>query len=97
MEKQETIETITKAYEEKIAEREKEILKEKEEMKKQFEKEKEDALKEEREKHNKEIADFILGRKSVENVQNKDEENDKSFFDRTVEKTKEKLGLKHGG
>lgn len=96
MENQETIETITKSYEEKIAEREKEILKEKEELKKKYEKEKEDALKEEREKHNKEIADFILGRKSVEDVQNKDEENDKSFFDKMVDKTKEKLGLKKG-
>ena len=88
---EETIETITKSYEEKIAEREKQILQEKEEMKKQFEIEKENALKEEREKHNKEIADIILGRKSAEEVQNKEKENDKSFFDKAVEDTRAKL------
>ena len=94
MESKETIETITKSYEEKIAEREKQILKEKEEMKKQFEKEKEDALAKQKEEHNKEIADIILGRKSAEEVQNKDKENDeKSFFDKAVEKTKEKIKL----
>ena len=91
MEQNETIETITKSYEEKIAEREKEILQEKEDLRKQFEKEKEDALKLEREKHNKEIADIILGRKSAEEIQNKDEENDKSFFDKAVENTKKIL------
>lgn len=94
MEKEkETIETITKSYEERIANRELEILKEKEDLKKQFEKEKEDALKEEREKHNKEIADIILGRKSAEEIQNKDnkENDDKSFFDKAVENTKKKM------
>lgn len=91
MENNETIETITKSYEERIAEREKQILQEKEELKKQLEKEKEDALKLEREKHNKEIADIILGRKSAEEIQNNDEENDKSFFDIAVENTKKKL------
>ena len=90
--KNETIETITKSYEEKIAEREKQVLKEKEEMKKQFEKEKADALALQKEEHNKEIADIILGRKSAEQVQNNDEEeNDKSFFDKAVENTKKKL------
>ena len=89
---EETIETITKSYEEKIAQREQEILKEKEELRKQFEKEKEDALKEQQEKHNKEIADIILGRKSAEEISsNKGEENDKSFFDKAVENTREKL------
>lgn len=88
----ETIETITKAYEEKIAKREKQILEEKEELKKQFEIEKQNALKELQEKHNKEIADIILGRKSAEEISsNKVEENDKTFFDRAVENTKEKL------
>ena len=91
MEENETIETITKSYEEKIAEREKEILQEKEELRKQLEKEKEDALKLEREKHNKEIADIILGRKSAEEVQNKDTNDEKSFFDKAVENTKKKL------
>lgn len=86
-----TIETITKSYEEKIAEREKQILKEKEEMKKQFEKEKQDALNKQKEEHNKEIADIILGRKSAEEIQNNDDKNDKSFFDKAVEKTKEIL------
>ena len=91
MEKNETIETITKSYEEKIAQREKEFLKEKDDLKKQYETEKENALKEEKEKHNKEIADIILGRKSVQEVQNKDTNDEKSFFDKAVEKTKEKL------
>lgn len=89
---EETIETITKSYEEKIAQREKEILKEKEDLKKQFEQEKLDALKKQKEEHNKEIADIILGRKSVEEISsNKGIENEKSFFDKAVESTKEKL------
>ena len=93
----ETIETITKAYEEKIANREKEVIKEKEDLKKQYEKEKEDALKKQKEEHNKEIADIVLGRKSVEEIQKADEkENDKSVFEKLVDKTKEKLGLKKG-
>ena len=93
-----TIKEITKSYEEKIANREKEILKEKEqirnEMKAEFEKEK----KQIQETHNKEIADIIMGRKSAEQVQNNDEdENDKSFFDKMVEETKQKLGITKGG
>lgn len=88
-EKKETIEQITKSYEEKIANREKEILEEKEKMKKQFEEEKKALT----EKHNKEIAEIISGRKQVEEVQNNDEENDKSFFDKQVELTKKKLGI----
>ena len=93
-----TIKEITKSYEEKIANREKEILQEKEqirnEMKAEFEKEK----KQIQETHNKEIADIIMGRKSVEHVQNNDEEeNDKSFFDRMVEETKQNLGITKGG
>lgn len=92
MAEKETIETITKSYEERIANREKEFLKEKEDLKKQYEKEKEDALKLQKEEHNKEIADIVLGRKSVEEIQNKDEkENDKSFFDKAVEDTKRKM------
>ena len=93
MAENETIETITKAYEEKIANREKEILKEKEELKKQYEKEKEDALQKQNEEHNKEISDIILGRKSAEEIQNKDKEkhDEKSFFDKAVENTKKKL------
>lgn len=88
----ETIETITKSYEEKIAEREKEFLAEKEKMKEDFEKEKANALKELTEKHNKEIADIILGRKSAEEIVNqKGEESDKSFFDKAVENTKKIL------
>lgn len=98
MEENQTIETITKSYEEKIANREKEFLKEKEqlkeEMKKEFEKEKKSI----QETHNKEIADIIMGRKSAQEVQKDDEEeNDKSFFDKMVEETKEKLGITKGG
>lgn len=93
-----TIKEITKSYEEKIANREKEILQEKEqirnEMKAEFEKEK----KQIQETHNKEIADIIMGRKSAQEVQNNDEEeNDKSFFDKMVEETKQKLGITKGG
>ena len=93
-----TIKEITKSYEEKIANREKEVLQEKEqirnEMKAEFEKEKE----QNQETHNKEIADIIMGRKSAEQVQNNDEEeNDKSFFDKMVEETKQKLGITKGG
>lgn len=90
----ETIETITKAYEEKIAQREKEILKEKEKMKEDFEKEKQKLTQELNEKHNKDIADIITGRKSVEKVQDKEERNDeKSFFDKALDDTRKKLGI----
>ena len=88
-----TIEQITKSYEEKIANREKEVLQEKEQMKEEFEKEK----KQIQEQHNKEIADIIMGRKTAQEVQNNDEEeNDKSFFDKMVEETKKKLGITKG-
>ena len=93
MEENETIEQITQSYEEKIAQREKEVLAEKEQMKNQFEEEKKELIK----KHNKEIADIISGRKSIEEGQKKDEEeNDKSFFDKQVEETRKKLGLTKG-
>lgn len=88
----ETIEQVTKSYEEKIAEREKEFLAEKEEMKKQFEKEKQEL----KEQHNKDIAEIVRGRKTIEEVQEKDEENDKSFFDKQVEQTRKNLGLTKG-
>ena len=93
MAENETIESITKAYEEKIAEREKQVLQEKEDLKKQYEKEKQDALEKQKTEHNKEIADIILGRKSVEEIQNKDkkENDEKSFFDKAVEDTKKKM------
>ncbi len=89
----ETIETITKSYEEKIANREKEILEEKNKMKEEYEKK----LKEEKEKHQKDIADIILGRKDNEKVQEKekgekhDDDSEKSFFDKAVEDTKKIL------
>lgn len=89
-----TIEQITKSYEEKIAEREKQFLQEKEQIKKEMENKFEEEKKKLQETHNKEIADIIMGRKSVEQVQNNDEEeNDKSFFDKMVEKTKKILGI----
>lgn len=97
-ENKETIETITKTYEEKIAEREKEVLQEKEQIKKDMEKKFEEEKKKLQETHNKEIADIIMGRKSAQEVQNNDEEeNDKSFFDKMVEETKQKLGITKGG
>lgn len=88
-EENKTIEQITKAYEEKIANREKEIIAEKEKMKQDFENEKKALT----EKHNQEIAEIISGRKAIEENQNDDEENDKSFFDKQVELTKKKLGI----
>ena len=87
-----TVETVVKEYEQKIADREKEFIAEKEKMKNDFEDEK----KKLNEQHNKEVAEIIRGRKSIENVQEKDEENDKSFFDKTVEETKKKLGITKG-
>ena len=94
MAKEDTIETITKSYEEKIANREKEILKEKEDLKKQMQEEFEKEKKALQETHNKEIADIIMGRKSAEEVQKKDTVNDeKSFFDKKVENTLKKLGI----
>lgn len=88
-EENKTVETIVKEYEQKIAEREKEFIAEKEKMKEDFEKEKKDL----EEQHNKDIAEIVRGRKSIEEVQEKDkEENDeKSFFDKAVEETKKKL------
>ena len=87
-----TVETVVKEYEQKIADREKEFIAEKEQMKTDFENEK----KKLNEQHNKEVAEIIRGRKTIENVQEKDEENDKSFFDKTVEETKKKLGITKG-
>lgn len=84
-----TVETIVKEYEQKIADREKEFLVEKEKMKEDFEKEKKDL----EEQHNKDIAEIVRGRKSIEEVQEKDKEknDEKSFFDKAVEDTKKKL------
>ena len=93
MEDNKTIETITQEYEQRIADREKEFIAEKEKMKQDFDKEKKDL----QEQHNKEIAEIVRGRKSIEDVQQKDKENDeKSFFDKMVEETKKKLGITKG-
>ena len=98
MENNETIEQITQAYEEKIAQREREVLEEKEQIKKDMQAEFEKEKKQIRETHNKEIVDIIMGRKSAEEVQNNgEEENDKSFFDKMVEETKQNLGITKGG
>lgn len=88
-EENKTVETIVKEYEQKIADREKEFLAEKEKMKEDFEKEKKDL----EEQHNKDIAEIVRGRKSIEEVQekDKDENDEKSFFDKAVEDTKKKL------
>ena len=96
MEENQTIKQITKSYEEKIAEREKEVLQEKEQIKKDMQAEFEKEKKQIQETHNKEIADIIMGRKSAQEVQNSDEENDKSLFDKLVEETKQKLGITKG-
>ena len=91
-----TIEQITKSYEEKIAEREKQVLQEKEQIKKDMQAEFEKEKKQIQETHNKEIADIIMGRKSAQEVQKSEEENDKSLFDKLVEETKQKLGITKG-
>ena len=91
-----TIEQITKSYEEKIAEREKQVLQEKEQIKKDMQAEFDKEKKQIQETHNKEIADIIMGRKSAQEVQKSEEENDKSLFDKLVEETKQKLGITKG-
>lgn len=95
MAKEETIETITRAYEEKIVELNSQHEKEINLVKENAEKEKQVAIQEIEEKHRKELADFILGRKQIEELEKetkKQEENDeKSFFDKAVERTKEKV------
>ena len=70
----------------------KEFLVEKEQMKKDFEEEKKKLI----EQHNKDIAEIVRGRKTIEEVQNKDEENDKSFFDKQLELTRKNLGITKG-
>lgn len=90
----ETVKELTKSYEEKIANREKEFAEEKKVMQEKFEKEKKQLI----EDKNKAIADIVLGRKEVKEFQNNDEEeNDKSFFDKMVEETKKNLGITKGG
>jgi len=90
-EENQSIKELTKAYEEKIANREKEFSQEKQKLKDDFEKEKQKLI----EDNNKAIADIVLGRKEIKDVQKKDEEeNDKSFFDKQVEETKKLLGIK---
>jgi len=92
-ENKETIEQLTKTYEEKIAKREQEILEEK----KQLEEKHKQEIKELQEKHNKDIADIIMGRKEITEVQKREVENDdKSYFDTQVEETKKKLGITKG-
>ena len=48
------------------------------------------------EQHNKDIAEIVRGRKTIEEVQNRDEENDKSFFDKQLELTRKNLGITKG-
>ena len=93
MEENQTIQEITKSYEEKIVELQKQHQEEIKVVKDNAEKEKQKALEEQKIIHNKEIADIILGRKEIsENQgQNEGQENDKSFFDKAIEKTKDKL------
>ena len=89
----ETIETITKSYEEKLKKQEEDFKKEKEDLIKTFQEEKKKEIDELTKKHHKEIADYILGRKVIsENKEETEKENDeKSFFDKAVEDTKKKL------
>ena len=89
----ETIAEITRSYEQKIVELEKQHQEEIEKVKEEKDKEKELALKEQQDKHNKELSDYILGRKEIKELENDDIVEEKSFFDKGVESTKKLLGI----
>ena len=67
---QETVAEITRSYEQKIVELEKQHQVEIEQVKAEKDKEKEKALKEQQDIHNKELSDFILGRKEIKELEN---------------------------
>lgn len=93
MEENQTVAEITKAYEQKIVDLQKQHQEELQLVKDNAEKEKQKALEEQKVVHNKEIADIILGRKEISEIEKgQSETEEKSFFDRAVEKTKEILG-----
>ena len=87
----ETIAEITKSYEQKIVDLQKQHDLEIKAVKENAEKEKQKALEEQKAEHNKEIADIILGRKEISEIQEGQRETEKSFFDKAVEDTKKKL------
>ena len=93
MAKEETIAEVTKTYEEKIIELEKQHQKEIETIKMEKDKEKETALNELKEEHRKELADVILGRKEIKVLEEDEEPQEKSFFEKGVESTKKYLGI----
>ena len=95
MAEKETVETITKAYEQKIIELQKQHEEEINVVKNQMEKEKQEEITKLKEEHNKELADYILGRKQINELENDNKESEeKSFFDKAVEQTKQILGIK---
>ena len=87
----ETIAEITKSYEQKIVDLQKQHDLEIKAIKENAQKEKEKALADQKAEHNKEIADIILGRKEISEIEEGQKTEEKSFFDKAVEDTKEKL------
>ena len=87
----ETVAEITKAYEQKIVELQKQHEKEIQVVKDNAQKEKEKALEEQKVQFNKDLADVILGRKEINEIKENQDEDEKSYFDKAVEETKRKL------
>ena len=86
-----TVAEITKAYEQKIVELQKQHEKEIQVVKENAVKEKQKALEEQKTQFNKDLADVILGRKEISEIEENQNEDEKSYFDKAVEKTKEIL------
>lgn len=86
-----TVAEVTKAYEQKIIELQKQHEKEINVVKENAKKEKEKALEEQKTQFNKDLADVILGRKEISEIEENQNEDEKSYFDKAVEKTKEIL------
>ena len=86
-----TVAEITKAYEQKIVELQKQHEKEIQVVKENAQKEKEKALEEQKTQFNKDLADVILGRKEVSEIEKTQDSDEKSYFDKAVENTKKKL------
>ena len=86
-----TVAEITKAYEQKIVELQKQHEKEIQVVKENAVKEKQKALEEQKTQFNKDLADVILGRKEISEIEQNQNEDEQSYFDKAVEKTKEIL------
>ena len=90
-ENKETVAEVTKAYEQKIIELQKQHEKEIQVVKENAQKEKEKALEEQKTQFNKDLADVILGRKEISEIESNQNNDEKSYFDKAVEETKKKL------